>query len=153
MQVGIGGEAPVMFETLILQHGGTFYKKDMGATAFDSTEVLNAFKMWTGFYSEYSLSLVYDIYSYFRSGVMPLVIADYTLYTQFAVAAPEIRGLCSMYPFPGLKQSDGSISRRESSTGTGAILMAGAKEEKTGFAFLDWWSRTETQRIMLLNLR
>lgn len=152
MQVGIGGEAPVMFETLILQHGGTFYKKDMGATAFDSTEVLNAFKMWTGFYSEYSLSLVYDIFSYFRSGVMPLVIADYTQYNQFAVAAPEIRGLWSMYPIPGLKQSDGSISRRESSTGTGAILMAGAKEEKTGFAFLDWWSRTETQRDYALEL-
>jgi len=152
MQLGVGGEAPVMFETLILQHKGRFFSEDMKSTAFDTKEVLDAFKMWTGFYSEYSLSLTYDVFSYFRSGVMPLVIADYTQYNQFAVAAPEINGLWAMFPIPGIRQEDGSISRQESSTGTATILMKNARGQEQGFNFLEWWSRTETQKDFALEL-
>ena len=63
-QTGTVGDARVMFETLIMQKGGSFYNEDLTATAFDSPEVLDAFKMWTGFYTEYDLTLVYDCLLY-----------------------------------------------------------------------------------------
>ena len=153
MEVGVGvdsqtgtvGDARTMFETLILQKGGSFYNEDLTATAFDSPEVLEAFKMWTGFYTEYDLTLVYDVFSYFRSGVMPLVIADYTQYNQFAVAAPEIKGLWSIHQIPGIRQEDGSIKRTESATGTASVLMESAENKEAVFRFLDWWSTEEIQ--------
>ena len=144
-QTGTVGDARVMFETLIMQKGGSFYNEDLTATAFDSPEVLDAFKMWTGFYTEYDLTLVYDVFSYFRSGIMPLVIADYTQYNQFAVAAPEIKGLWSIHPIPGIRQEDGSIKRTESATGTASVLMESAENKEAAFQFLDWWSTEEIQ--------
>ena len=132
--------------TLILQKGGQFFNDDLTATAFDTPEVLDAFKMWTGFYTEYDLSLVYDVFSYFRSGVMPLVIADYTQYNQFAVAAPEIKGLWSIHQIPGTLMEDGSINRIESSQGTASVIMkSDKKSEELAFKFLDWWSSEAAQ--------
>ncbi|MHB1452674.1 MAG: extracellular solute-binding protein [Saccharofermentanales bacterium] len=145
MQVGALADQSIMFETLILQHGGRFYKEDLSATDFDSIEVLDAFKMWTGFYKEYSMALAYDAFSYFRTGIMPLLIADYTQYNQFVVAAPEIKGLWSIFPIPGTVDSDGVVNRTESATGTASILMNSAKDKDAGFKFLDWWTTTETQ--------
>lgn len=100
--------------------------------------------MWTGFYTEYDLTLVYDVFSYFRSGIMPLVIADYTQYNQFAVAAPEIKGLWSIHR-SGNRQEDGSIKRTESATGTASVLMESAENKEAAFQFLDWWSTEEIQ--------
>lgn len=153
MQVGIGvdsqvgtvGDARLIFETLILQKGGQFFNDDLTATAFDTPEVLDAFKMWTGFYTEYELSLVYDVFNYFRSGVMPMAIADYTQYNQFAVAAPEIKGLWSIHPIPGTVMEDGSINRIESSQGTASIIMNSTEHKEAAFKFLDWWSTENTQ--------
>jgi len=153
MQVGIGvdsqvgtvGDARLIFETLILQKGGKFFNDDLTATAFDTPEVLEAFKMWTGFYTEYDLSLVYDVFNYFRSGVMPMVIADYTQYNQFAVAAPEIKGLWSIHQIPGTLKEDGTIDRVESSQGTASVIMKSTKNKDAAFKFLDWWSSETTQ--------
>lgn len=145
MQVGALADQSIMFETLILQNGGKFYKEDLSATDFDSTEVLDSFKMWTGFYKEYSMALTYDAFSYFRTGIMPMLIADYTQYNQFVVAAPEIKGLWSIFPIPGTAGPEKTINRTESATGTASILMNSAKDKDAGFKFLDWWTTTDTQ--------
>lgn len=152
MQVGAGGDAQSIFETLILQNGGKFYQDDLKSTDFDSHEVLTAFQKWTGFYKEYSLSLTYDAFSYFRSGIMPLVIADYTLYNQFTVAAPEIKGLWTIAPIPGTIREKNAVNRAESATGTASILMSSAKDKQASFKFLDWWTSTETQKRYSLEL-
>jgi ABC-type glycerol-3-phosphate transport system substrate-binding protein len=146
MQVGVGADgSQTLLETLILQRDAKFYKEDLTAVAFDDPKVLDAFKMWTGLYSEYDVPRSYDFFSYFRSGMMPLAIADYTQYNQFTIAAPEIKGLWSIYPIPGTLQSDGSINRTESSSGTASVLMKSAKNKEAAFSFLDWWSKSSTQ--------
>ncbi len=146
MQVGVGADgSQTLFETLILQRNAQFYNDDLTSVAFDESEVLEAFKMWTGLYSEYDVPRTYDFFSYFRSGIMPLAIADYTQYNQFTIAAPEIKGLWSIYSIPGTLQSNGSVNRTESSGGTASVLMKSADNKNAAFSFLDWWSRAETQ--------
>ncbi len=146
MQVGVGVDgSQMLFETLLLQNGGNLYNDELTATAFDTPEVLEAFKMWTGLYTEYDVPRAYDFFNYFRSGIMPLAIADYTQYNQLAIAAPEIKGLWSIYPIPGMMQADGSIDRTESATGTASVLMRSAENKEAAFRFLDWWSSEATQ--------
>jgi len=152
MEVGLGGGVQSMFETLILQNGGEFYTEDQSAVAFDTPEVLNAFKMWTSFYTEYDAAQTYDAFNYFRSGVMPLLITDYTLYNQLAVAAPEIRGLWTITPIPGVLQEDGTINRTESATGSAAIIMKDADDKLSAFKFLDWWTTVSVQTRYSLEL-
>jgi len=146
MQVGVGTDgSQTLFETLILQRGAKFYNDDLSSVAFDDAKVLEAFKMWTGLYTEYDVPRAYDFFSYFRSGIMPLAIADYTQYNQFTIAAPEIKGLWSIYPIPGTVGEDGSINRTESSGGTASVIMKSADNKGAAFNFLDWWSKAETQ--------
>ena len=146
MQVGVGADgSQTLFETLILQRNADFYIDDKSKVAFDDPKVLDAFKMWTGLYTEYDVPRNYDFFSYFRSGMMPLAIADYTQYNQFTIAAPEIRGLWSVYPIPGTKGEDGTVNRQESCGGTASVIMSSAENKDTAFSFLEWWSRTKTQ--------
>lgn len=144
MQIGIP-EAQTMFETLLFQRGGQMYKEDKKSTAFDTPEALEAFKEWTGFYTQYSLPLAFDFYSRFRTGEMPIGIVPYTIYNQLSVAAPELRNLWEMVPIPGTKMPDGTINRRESAGGSSSIMLKGIKDEKAGYEFLKWWTSAEVQ--------
>lgn len=146
MQVGVGADgSTTLFDTLILQRNAEFYNADRTSVAFDDPRVLDAFKMWTGLYTEYDVPRNYDFFSYFRSGMMPLAIADYTQYNQFTIAAPEIKGLWSIYPIPGVIAEDGTVNRCESCGGTASVIMSSAENKNTAFGFLEWWSRAKTQ--------
>jgi ABC-type glycerol-3-phosphate transport system substrate-binding protein len=144
MQIGIP-ESQTMFETLLFQRGGQIYKEDKKSTALDQQQALDAFKEWTGFYTQYSFPLIFDFYSRFRTGEMPVGIVPYTTYNQLSVAAPELRNLWEMLPVPGTKMPDGSINRKESSNGSGAIMLNNIKDKEAGYEFLKWWTSTEVQ--------
>ncbi len=144
MQIGIP-EAQVMFETLLFQRGGQVYKNDRKSTAFDEPQALGAFKEWTGFYTQYSFPLVFDFYSRFRTGEMPVGIVPYTMYNQLSVAAPELRNLWEMAPVPGTKMPDGTINRKESAAGTASIMLKNIKDKQAGYEFLKWWTSAEVQ--------
>lgn len=144
MQIGIP-EAQTMFETLLFQRGGQVYNDDKKATAFDKQEALDAFKEWTGFYTQYSFPLVFDFYSRFRTGEMPMGIVPYTMYNQLSVAAPELRNLWEMVPIPGTKMPDGTINRKEGANGLATIMLKGIKDKDAGFEFMKWWTSAEVQ--------
>jgi ABC-type glycerol-3-phosphate transport system substrate-binding protein len=144
MQIGIP-EAQTMFETLLFQRGGQLYKNNRKSTDFDNPHALEAFKEWTGFYTQYSLPLVFDFYNRFRTGEMPIGIVPYTIYNQLSVAAPELRNLWEMVPIPGTRMHDGSINRREGSNGLGIIMLKGIKDENDGYEFMKWWTSSEVQ--------
>jgi ABC-type glycerol-3-phosphate transport system substrate-binding protein len=144
MQIGIP-ESQNMFETLLFQRGGQVYKDDKKTTALDQPQALDAYKEWTGFYTQYSFPLLFDFYSRFRTGEMPIGIVPYTTYNQLSVAAPELRNLWEMLPIPGTKAQDGSINRKEGANGSGAIMMKGIKDEEAGYEFIKWWTSAEVQ--------
>ena len=145
MQVGVGGDSQLLFESLVLQNGGRYFSDDLSKTNFDSAEVLDSFKTWTGFYSDYQLPLSYDFFNRFRTGEMPLAIAPYVQYNLLNIAAPEIRGLWEMTGIPGMKMSDGSVNRAETSTVTASVVIESSKAKEAAFEFLEWWSSNEIQ--------
>lgn len=144
MQIGIP-EAQTVFETLLFQREGKVYKDDKKSTDLDSTEALDAFKEWTGFYTQYSFPLIFDFYSRFRTGEMPVGIVPYTMYNQLSVAAPELRNLWEMAPVPGTRMADGSINRKEGANGTAAMMLNGIKDKQAGYEFMKWWTSAEVQ--------
>lgn len=76
-----------MYAILLSQMGGSYMKEDLTATNFDSPEGVEAFKMWTGFYSMYGLPYQFDFFNRFRTGEMPLGFAAYTIYNKLAMSA------------------------------------------------------------------
>lgn len=143
LQIGIMPDQ-LTFEMLLYQHGGTLYTDDLNATNLHSAEALEAFRMWTDLYVKYSLPQTYDFYNRFRTGEMPLGIADYSMYNNISVLAPELRGSWKMVPVPGIETETG-INRTVTSDGQASVIMSKAKDPEAAWTFLEWWSTDEIQ--------
>ncbi|HHV96865.1 MAG TPA: extracellular solute-binding protein [Clostridiaceae bacterium] len=142
---GTGGGGMLTFGMLLYQRDGSFYKEDGVASALDSEEAIAAFKQWTEFYSNYKLPLNFNAANRFRTGEMPLVIADYTLYNQLVVFAPELNGLWGFAPVPGTLQEDGTIRHDVPGSVTACMMLKSAKDKEAAWEFMKWWTSTETQ--------
>lgn len=101
-------QAPDMtaFYSMIFQNGGKIYNDKGTKTKIDEEAGINAFKTYTSLYNSYGLPTIYDFTSRFRSGEMPIGIANYAMYNNLAVAAPEIRGLWNFTYLPGTERTD-----------------------------------------------
>lgn len=140
---GLG--AKDLFATLLLQNGGTFYNEDHSATQLDSEASMSAFKTWSDFYTKYGFDLVYDFYTRFSTGEMPIGIASYEMFNTLSVAAQEIRGLWGMAPVPGTIREDGTVDRSEAGAGSAAVIFKKAASPDNCYQFVDWWTSNETQ--------
>lgn len=131
--------------TLLFQHNGQVFSEDSSKIIIDSKVGISAFKQWTEFYTNYSIPSSYDFATRFRSGDIPIAIADYTNYNLLSVFAPEINGLWSFAPIPGTKNTDGSINRSVFSAGAATEMMATTTKVSQSWDFMKWWSSSETQ--------
>ncbi len=157
LEIGIPSHVG-MFFTLLYQNGGKVFDDKLETTFYDQYS-LNAFTTWTSFFSEYSFPLSYDFFNRFRSGEMPIGIADYTVYAQIKAAAPEIRNQWSMYPLPGTLREDGTVNSDFSiSTATGitassgldqgitaGIIFKDSKNPELSWDFLCWFTSADVQ--------
>ena len=143
VEVGVG--AKDLYPSLLMQGGGSFYNEDLSATALDNQQALDAFEMWTGFYTDYGFDLSYDFATLFRSGEMPLCITAYPMYGTLAAVATEIRGCWEMTTLPGTVQEDGSVDRSAGASGGAAVILRDAKDPDACWQFLEWFTRTSTQ--------
>ena len=64
---------------------------------------------YTEFFTSYGCLVTFDFSNRFRTGEMPLGLADYTAYNQLSVFAPEIKGLWGFTDIPGIEKEDGTI--------------------------------------------
>ena len=136
-----------LFYTLLYQLGGEVYDDPGMTTILDDEEGVKAFSRFTSFYTDYGLPTDYDFVSRFRSGEMPIGIANYTTYNTLVVAAPEIRGLWDFTLMPGMEKEDGTIDRSVFSNGT-CTMMIRTKSQKlreNSWEFMKWWAQTDTQ--------
>lgn len=136
-----------MYAALLFQNGGQFYRNGGEESDLDSRTGIETFKQWTEFYTDYKLEREYDFANRFRTGEMPFGIADYTVYNQLSVFAPEIRGMWGFVPIPGTLKEDGTIDRTVSSGGSGVIMMEKAKDKDASWEFMKWWTSEETQTV------
>lgn len=142
VSTGIGGTS--LFPTLLLQNGMTLYTED-GRTTLDQPGALAAFKTWSNYYTQYGFPLYKDDFNRFRTGEMPIVIANYTFYNQLDTAAPEIRNLWEMTLIPGTVRENGSISRATAASGTAAMILSTTEHADAAWQFLRWWNSADAQ--------
>ena len=143
-------ESGLTFASLLLQRGQNYYNSAQTKTTFDTNAAIDAFEMWTDFYTKYDFDQQYDAFSRFRTGEYPIVVSDYcTFFNQLAVAAPEIDGLWGFAPIPGTLQEDGTISHAVNSNNTGAVIFNKVDKKTNGmdnaWTFLKWFCSTEVQ--------
>ena len=99
------------FYSMVYQNGGCVYNDKGTKTIIDSEEGIAAFKTYTSLFNSYGLPTIYDFMSRFRTGEMPLGIANYATYNTLVVGAPEIRGLWDFTYILGTEKEDGTIDR------------------------------------------
>lgn len=133
------------FAMLVLQQGKNFYNEEQTATTFDDQECINAFDMWTEFYTKYSFEQTYDGLTRFRTGEMPILMQAYTFYNTLHATAPEIKGAWGFTLVPGTKQPDGTISHAANSSGSGAIIFSACKDYDAAWDFIKWFTSTDAQ--------
>jgi ABC-type glycerol-3-phosphate transport system substrate-binding protein len=140
-----------LYYTLLYQNESDVYDEEAKRTIIDNEAGVNAFAMYTSFFTDYGMPTEYDFVSRFRSGEMPIGIASYSIYNTLMVSAPEIRGLWDFTLIPGTVTKDGkgneSIYRADYSTGT-CSMMIKSEDDTTrlnAWTFIKWWARTDTQ--------
>ncbi len=132
------------FALLMLQRGVNYYNKNFDRSNFDTVEATDAFKMWTDFYTEYGLEQSYDLFSRFRTGEYPLVIADCSFYGQLMDIAPELRGTWKFCPVPATV-TDGNVRHTANSNVSGAVIFSDTENPESAWEYVKWFTDTETQ--------
>lgn len=133
------------FAPFLFQQNGEFYKENGKKSNLDSPESLNAFKMWTGLFTNYKIQKQADFYNRFRSGEMPIGVADYSTYVLLSTAAPELTGWWGMKPMPGIQQADGQINRSTGGLAQTGIIFKSTEMKDQSWEFLKWWTSADTQ--------
>lgn len=133
------------YSMLLFQSGGELYREDGIESGLDTEIAVQVFKKWTDLYVNYKLPIRADIANRFRTGEMPLVIGDYTLFNKLNVFAPEIKGLWEFTSVPGIEARDGMIHKDVGSSGTASILMEASAHKQEAWEFLKWWTRGDIQ--------
>lgn len=151
MMVGIHNTNIGVLYSMIYQNGGTIYNESGSRTALDSEAGIKAFETFTSFYNDYGIPIVFDFVSRFRSGEMPIGVADYTTFNTLAVSAPEIRGLWDFTVIPGTavygEDGTATIDHSVHTTGVCCIMLKNEDEavRNKAWEFMKWWVSADTQ--------
>ena len=138
-----------LYQSLVLQNGGDVYLgqgNDYGIeSGLASDEAMIAFKNYTDFFTSYGLDVQLDFANRFRTGEVPVGVINYTMFNALEIFAPEIKGLWSFHPIPGAEREDGSINNTFVVDTTQSVIMSATSKIEKAWAFLKWWSSTDTQ--------
>jgi len=144
-QIDMGVGSLNLFPSMLLQRGLNLYEDDYRSTTLDSSKVIKTFEYWTNFYTKLKIPVTLSFYNRFRTGTCPIGIEPYTTYTTLKAAAPEIEGLWSVAPIPGVKNADGTVSHISTGGGTGCAILKSTKNPEKAWDFITWWTDAETQ--------
>ncbi len=136
-----------IYAMLLYQNGGEFYSENGDRSALNSDVAVNTFKKYCEFYSDYRLDKGTSVEERFRTGESPLIIADYTLYNNLQVSAPDIYGLWNFTQVPGTVKEDGSVDYSASCGGNADMIMSATKHPEECWEFLKWWTSAEIQTL------
>lgn len=140
-----------MYFTLLYQYGGDLYNPNGTETIVNSEAGVQAFKEYVKYFNDYGIPTIYDFVSRFRSGEMPIGVANFSTYNTLMVSAPEIKGLWDFTLVPGTERVDESgkafVDRSAFISGS-ATMMARTPEQslrEKSWEFMKWWVSTDTQ--------
>lgn len=140
-----------MYFTLLYQQGGDLYNDKGTQTIINNEAGVAAFKEYTKYFTDYGIPVIYDFVTRFRSGEMPIGIANFTTYNTLVVSAPEIAGLWDFTLVPGTEKTDengNSYIDRSAFVSGSATMMLKTEDEKlkqSAWEFMKWWASSDTQ--------
>ena len=114
---------------LLYQRNGEIYINDNSASGLSTVEAQEVFEQWVSMYTEYEVPVSYNAMNRFRTGEMPIVIEDFSLYNLLQASAPEIQGMWEFCSVPGTLQENGEINC--SVAGTGIVSASAASVSVT----------------------
>ena len=85
------------------------------------------------------------VFQNLRSGDIPIGVSDYLTYTQLKAAAPELDGLWSIAPMPGVVREDGQVARWAPGASHAAVMFRASKKKEQAWEWPKWWTSAETQ--------
>lgn len=144
MNFGLPATMP-SYSMFLYQMGGEYYTNTAKASALNTKTALDAFEYWTDFYSAYSLPIDFSFENRFRTGEMPIGIAEYTTYNLLSISAPEIKGKWMMTELPGFTDKKGRTNRVSPITIQGCMLMNSCKNKNAAWKFMKWWTDSDSQ--------
>ncbi|MCD8048535.1 MAG: extracellular solute-binding protein [Clostridia bacterium] len=153
-----------IYTSMVFQYGGDVYHGAAGTVSengyvYDETgkdygiesglrdePAMLAFKRLTDFFTTYALPVSADFTNRFRTGEIPLGIADYTLFNTLEVSAPEIKGLWGFALMPGYEDPEtGEVDHSSVSTSTHTMIMQSSDQIDEAWNFLKWWLSDDVQ--------
>ena len=136
-----------IYAMLLYQNGGAYYNENGISSALDSDIAVNTFKEYCEYYTDYGLDKWASVEERFRTGECPIIIADYTLYNNLEVSAPDIAGLWNFAVVPGTVQEDGTVDHSVGCTGLASMIMADTEDPEACWEFLKWWTSADVQTL------
>ncbi len=140
-----------MYFSLLFQYGGDLYNEAGTKTTVNEEAGVEAFDDYTRYFTDYGIPQYFDFISRFRSGEMPIGIANYATYNTLMVSAPEIKGLWDFTLIPGTERVDEEgntyIDRSNFITGAATMMIATDDEnvKANSWEFMKWWASIDTQ--------
>ncbi|SFC27317.1 extracellular solute-binding protein [Butyrivibrio sp. YAB3001] len=135
--------------SLVRQYGGDPYEgegNDYGIkSGLSSTAAMEAFKDYTDLYTNYGLDKQMDFSNRFRTGEIPIGLANYTTFCQLEIFAPEIKGSWDFAVVPGTAKSDGTVDNQVLVDTVDTVIMRQTDTLDEAWEFLKWWMSSETQ--------
>ena len=133
------------FVMMLYQNGEALYSKDCTSTAITGKKAIKLFDFFTSFYTLYEIPQSFDFLTRFRFGTIPIGIADYTLYNQLSVSAPELNNMWGITNVPGHRKEDGTLDHTTVSVSTGCIILDSCSNKEQAWDYLKWWTSSEIQ--------
>ena len=142
MEIGVNTN----YKIFLYQSNGDLYADDGMRINLDSVKGLAAFEKMCNMFTQHSFPYSYNAANRFRTGEMPIILADYTgLYNQLKVFATEIEGKWTFVPVPGTVQEDGSINNTADSTIAAVVMISDIKDPESAWDFMKWYTGAECQ--------
>ena len=136
-----------IYAMLLYQNGGEYYNEGGISSALDSDIAVNTFKEYCEYYTDYGLDKVTSVEERFRTGECPIIIADYTVFNNLEVSAPDIAGLWDFTIVPGTVKEDGTVDHSVGCTGLASMIMADTEDPEGCWEFLKWWTSADVQTL------
>ena len=142
MEIGLANN----YKMFLYQKGGNLFADDGMRINLDSNVALESFEMMCNMFTMYSFPYTYNFSNRFRTGEMPIGIADYSsTYNNLIVFATEIEGLWEFAPLPGMVDEDGNINNVSISTITAVVMISGCDKTESAWEFMTWYTGESCQ--------
>lgn len=135
------------YQIFLYQMNGNLWADGGMRINLDSTLGLDAFETMCNMFTQYSFPYAYEASNRFRTGEMPIVIADYVgLYNKLKVFATELDGCWTFVPLPGyLDEETGEINNCSISGVSATVMISGTSNVEAAWKYMRWYTGENCQ--------